>query len=143
MQPDAGALDSDDPGHEFLNLVAKAADVCLKPLSHGVRYSGEVPTNQIDDCGDCVLLVEARDPAGRRCPEQDLELEIYRSGRDLNLMLSRMNDASRPVLWHGSHAVWMDGSSGERCSRPDDGAPFEALCRRLRAILNLEITEDC
>jgi hypothetical protein len=31
--------------------------------------------------------------------------------------------------------VWMDGTSGERCERPADGASIEALARRLRALL--------
>jgi hypothetical protein len=73
---------------------------------------------------------------GARLPEQDLELEIYRSGAELNLMLTRLGDESAPLLWHGSHAVWMQAGSGERCERPIDGAPLEALCRRVRALLN-------
>ena len=84
---------------------------------------------------DCILLIEARDPEGCRLCEGDLELEIYRSGADLNLMVSWVSDEEAPMLWHGSHAVWMQASSGERCERPSDGAPLEALCRRLRAIL--------
>jgi hypothetical protein len=31
--------------------------------------------------------------------------------------------------------VWMDSATGERCERPADGAPLEALCRRIRALL--------
>ena len=143
MQHDAGPLESGDPGRPLLNLVAQAADVCLKPWLHGVRYGSADAVTHIESCDDCVLIVEARDAAGRRCPEQDFELEMYRSGSDLNLMLARVNDETRPVLWHGSHPVWMDGASGERCSRPDDGAPLEALCRRLRAMLNLEVSADC
>ncbi|WP_315856987.1 hypothetical protein [Cyanobium sp. WAJ14-Wanaka] len=41
----------------------------------------------------------------------------------------------RPMLWHGSHAVWMDGATGLRCERPEEGSPIEALGRRLRALL--------
>jgi hypothetical protein len=51
-------------------------------------------------------------------------------------MLTRLGDESAPLLWHGSHAVWMQAGSGERCERPIDGAPLEALCRRVRALLN-------
>ena len=119
----------------LLALVAKAADVCLPPWRHAVRDNDGV-SEQISVRSDCVLLIEARDHGGERCPQQDLELEIYRSGDDLNLMLSRRNDDQGPLLWHGSHPVWMDGSSGVRCDRPSDGAPLEALCRRLRALLN-------
>ena len=80
----------------FLELLAKAADLCLKPQRHAVRYSGA----------------------------------------ELNLMLTRLADENAPLLWHGSHAVWMQAGSGERCERPIDGAPLEALCRRVRALLN-------
>ena len=124
-----------DDEQQWLQQVAKAADLCLKPWRHGVRFSGE-PPRQGETWSDCALLLEARDEQGQRCAQQDLELEIYRSGDDLNLMLTRFNDDSRPLLWHGSHPVWMDANTGERCQRPNDGAPHEALCRRLRALLN-------
>jgi hypothetical protein len=119
----------------FLELLAKAADLCLKPQRHAVRYSGAEPST-IGDCSDCCLRIEARDGEGGRLPDQDLELEIYRSGAELNLMLTRLADENAPLLWHGSHAVWMQAGSGERCERPIDGAPLEALCRRVRALLN-------
>ena len=140
---DVSALLSDQPldGFEaFLADLAKAADLCLKPYRHALRFSGEPPTN-IGDCSDCALLIEARDGDGVRMPEHDLELEIYRSGADLNLMLTRLGDDALPLLWHGSHAVWMQATSGERCERPADGAPFEALCRRIRALLSGERPE--
>ena len=122
------------PFEQFLADIAKAADLCFKPYRHALRFSGEPPTS-MGEFSDCALLIEARDPDGARQPERDLELEIYRSGADLNLMVSWVSDEEAPLLWHGSHAVWMQASSGERCERPSDGAPLEALCRRLRAIL--------
>jgi hypothetical protein len=118
----------------FLVDLARAADLCLKPGRHALRWSGD-PPSRIGDCSDCALLIEARDPDGVRCPERDLELEIYRSGNELNLMLTRLADEQAPLLWHGSHPVWMHHASGERCERPADGAPLEALCRRIRALL--------
>jgi hypothetical protein len=63
---------------------------------------------------------------------------IYRSGKELNLMLTRLADDQAPLLWHGHHPVWMQAASGERCERPADGAPFEAFCRRVRALLSGE-----
>jgi hypothetical protein len=123
-----------DPFEAFLVDLAKAADLCLKPRRHALRFSGEPPTT-IGDCSDCVVLIEARDAQGVRLSERDLELEIYRSGDDLNLMLSFVSDEQAPLLWHGSHPVWMQAASGERCERPPDGAPLEALCRRIRAFL--------
>ena len=137
MSFDLSALGADEPleGFDaFLADLAKAADVCLKPDRHALRFSGDPPSS-IGDCSDCALLIEARDGDGVRRPERDLELEIYRSGADLNLMLTRLGDDALPMLWHGTHAVWMQSASGERCERPVDGAPYEALCRRIRALL--------
>ena len=123
------------PDAPLLELLAKAADVCLKPARHAVLFSGPEPST-IGDCSDCCLRIEARDESGTRLPERDLELEIYRSGSDLNLMLTQLGNEQAPMLWHGSHAVWMLASSGERCERPADGAPLEGFCRRVRALLS-------
>jgi hypothetical protein len=111
-------------------LVAAAADLCRKPLRHAVLLVGEA-----ESCDDCCLRLEARHPDGERWPDGDLELEIYRSGGDLNLTLAWCQGPDRPLLWQGSHPVWMEAESGLRCERPADGAPLEALARRLRALL--------
>ncbi|MEB3308392.1 MAG: hypothetical protein VKK98_09625 [Cyanobacteriota bacterium] len=121
--------------------VARAADLCLTPWRHAVRFKGGNPTTEVGDdeqraaveSRDCELLIEARDAEGIRAPEQDFVLEIYRSGEDLNLMLSSVLDESSPLLWHGNHPVWMKADNGERCQRPPQGERLEAFCRRLRA----------
>lgn len=111
--------------------VAAAADLCLKPWRHAV-----IPLLSLDEGSDEIhVRVEARTTAGERQPEHDVELEIYRSGKDLNVMLSWCEPPDRPMLWHGRHPVWMDGDQGQRCERPPDGAPLEAFSRRLRALL--------
>lgn len=135
----AGAEDPNQPRENpdwapFLAQLAAAADLCLKPRRHAARFSGQSPEAE-GFCSDLCLRIEARDPDGCRWPEGDLELEIYRSGSDLNLMLSSLADEEAPLLWHGQHAVWMHSSSGQRCERPQDGAPLEALARRIRALV--------
>jgi len=130
LPPDDGA---EEP--QLLELVAQAADLCFKPLRHAVRFRDE-PTSTVGDCSDSCLLIEARDGGGTRLPDADLELEIYRSGGELNLMLSRVLDDQAPLLWHGSHPVWMQADSGLRCERPEGCAPLESFCRRLRALLS-------
>jgi hypothetical protein len=120
------------PNADLSQLVAAAADLSRKPLRHGVVLTST------DADSDCCLRLEVRDADGQRQPEHDLELEIYRSGTSLqtslHLTLAWVQDDTRPMLWHGSHAVWMD-PSGQRCDRPQDGMPLEALARRLRALL--------
>ena len=117
---------------DLLVLIAKAADVCLKPWSHAVVLIDPSALERLDDLH---VRIETRDGDGRRHPEHDLELEIYRSGEEINLMLSWWDQPDRPMLWHGRHPVWMDGESGQRCAAPQDAAPLEALGRRLRALV--------
>jgi hypothetical protein len=123
-----------------LQLVAAAADLCLKPLRHAVvpqvpkkeEASGSADLAQDQDWA---LRLQARDGDGRRLPDHDIELEIYRSGTRHNLMLCRVVPEDQPLLWHGGHPVWMDGANGQRCERPPDGEALEALARRLHALL--------
>ena len=113
---------------DLRRLVAAAADLCRKPLRHGVVLTSD-PEQE-----DCSLRIETRSPEGERRTEEDLELEIYRCGQDLHLTLAWAEPDDRPMLWQGSHPVWMS-PRGERCERPADGLPLEALARRLRALL--------
>ena len=141
-----GLLDQsiDDLKPSLAVLICSAADVCRKPLIHALvpvdqQFSADQASTSNPDSLETMIDVrarlESREPDGSRCSEQDLELEIYQSGDDLNLMLSWWNQEERPMLWHGHHPVWMDGETGKRCSAPADGAPLEALARRLRALL--------
>lgn len=120
------------PSGQNLNLpleqLARAADLCHQPWIHAARLLSA-------DAGECTVRLEARNSAGERQPQHDLELEIYRSGADLNLMLSQVADEQAPLLWHGGHAVWLCSDSGEPCPAPPAGAPLEALGRRVRALL--------
>lgn len=129
---DDGALA--DGWQPFLTDLARAADLCLRPWRHALRFHGPAPEPGTT-ITECTLLIEARDADGQRHHERDLELEIYRSGDGLNLMLSFCTDPETPMLWHGNHPVWMEAASGERCERPAEGAPLEAFCRRVKALL--------
>lgn len=141
--PSEGGAGDDGVGDDgvawgpFLAQVAGAADLCRKPYRHALRFSGAVPDPAADETDLC-LLIEARDPDGARDPAADLELEIYRSGSAINLMLARSDSDTAPLLWQGQHAVWMDAQSGARCAAPQDGAPLEALARRIRALVALD-----
>lgn len=125
--------DDDGANTDLIRLVAAAADLCRTPLRHGVVPVSE-PAGGDGETLDVSLRLEARTAEGERLPEQDLELEIYPSGADLNLTLAWCQDEQRPMLWQGGHPVWMD-AAGSRCAPPTDGAPVEALARRLRALL--------
>lgn len=142
--PDPSCL----PEADLAQRVAAAADLCRKPLRHAVLATTD-PANpdatsleQVAEPGDCCLKLEVRSPAGERLAEEDLELELYRSGDDLHLTLAWAADPELPMLWQGRHPVWMS-SNGSRCERPAAGLPLEALARRLRALLRPEpLTPD-
>jgi len=123
-EPSIGSANTD-----LCQLVAAAADLCRRPLRHAV-----VAPEGVDSLDLCLQL-EARSPEGERMPAEDLELEIYRSGAELNLTLAWRQGEDHPLLWQGSHPVWMDGATGLRSHCPPEGAPLEALARRLRALL--------
>ena len=103
-----------------------------KPWRHSVVLVDPSEAVELDDLN---VRIECRDGDGKRQTEHDLALEVYRSGAEINLMLSWWDQPNRPLLWHGRHPVWMSGETGERCSAPADAAPIEALGRRLRSLL--------
>ncbi len=127
---------------ELCSVVASAADFCLKPWIHAVIISKspqEISTSVDHSLQskeiDLVMKIECRDKEGNRLTEHDLELEVFRSGKELNLMLSWIGQDERPMLWHGKYAIWMDGISGKRCASPDDGSKLESFARRIRTLL--------
>lgn len=136
------------PNTDLAQLVAAAADLCRKPLRHAVLPAplrsgpGEAltadPATLPLSSDDCCLWLQVRSASGERLPEEDLELELFRSGDDLHLTVAWLEETERSMLWQGKHPVWMQPSSGERCERPAEGAPVEALARRLRALLSPE-----
>ena len=113
--------------------VAKAADLCLKPYVHSVSLE-ENRLNDFNDFEDLIFKIQCRNIDGEREQSMDIELEVYKSGNEVNMTLSWKSLIDRPILWQGKHAVWMDSSSGVQCEIPSYGKSFESLARRLRTI---------
>jgi len=128
---------------ELASLVASAADVCIKPWRHAVVFENppdflqeelaikEEQNHEVD----FKMRIECRDKAGEKFPEKDLEVEVFQSGNDINLIMSWSNQIEKPMLWHGKHAVWMDSNNGTHCLAPKGGSSLEALARKLRSLL--------
>ena len=112
--------------------VAKAADLSLKPYVHSVSLENEL--NDANDLEDLILKIQCRNIDGEREESMDIELEVYKSGKEVNMTLSWKSQIDRPMLWQGKHAVWMDGSSGMQCETPSYGKSLESLARRLRTV---------
>ncbi len=122
-----------DSYHDLFTEIAKAADYCFKPWLYSVVDSSD--NELVGENLDFVLLVQCRNKEGERHPENDLELEIYRSGSDVNVMVSWYEKKDLPILWHGKYSVWMNPESGRRCQAPDNGSNIESFVRRLKVFL--------
>ena len=124
-----------DSYHDFLTEIAKAADICMKPWKHSVLLDEDISQEQISDnqFSELIVRVECRDSNGERYSEKDIEIEIFRSGSELNITLAWHKFPLRPILWQGKHSLWMDAETGKKSPPPLQGESFEALARRLRA----------
>ncbi|ABX08920.1 hypothetical protein [Prochlorococcus marinus] len=126
---------TDTSTHNLLNQVAKAADLCLIPWRHSVVDKSSNTNNGNSSSIDLILHIENRNIEGERVPEEDIDLEIFKSGLDLSITLAWSYYEQRPILWHGQHSVWMDAGTGKQCDAPSYSASFEAFVRRVRSLL--------
>ena len=122
----------------LISEVAKAADLSLKPYSHSVFL--ENPVDDENDLEDLIFKIQSRNIDGEREESMDIELEVYKSGNELNMTLSWKSLIDRPILWQGKHPVWMDSSSGVQCEKPSYGNHFESLARRLRTVFKASLS---
>ena len=81
---------------DLLVLIAKTSDVCRKPWRHAVVLVDPSAAAELDDLN---VRIECRHAEGERQTDLDLELEVYRSGAEINLMLSWWDQPNRPLLW--------------------------------------------
>ncbi len=121
----------------LISEVAKAADICMKPYLHSVSLENQF--HDANDLEDLIFKIQCRNIDGEREETMDIELEVYKSGKEVNMTLSWKSLIDRPILWQGKHAVWMDSSSGVQCDIPSDGKLFESLARRLRTIFKTSL----
>ena len=100
--------------------------------------------NSVTD--DLIFKIQRRNTDGEREDFMDIELEVYKSGNEVNMTISWKSLIDRPILWHGKHSIWMDSSSGVQCDPPSYGKIFESLARRLRTVFktswNLPISDQ-
>tara|TARA_Y100001978_G_C23599253_1_gene387884 strand:- start:419 stop:811 length:393 start_codon:yes stop_codon:yes gene_type:complete len=121
-----------DSTDELIAEVARAADICMKPYAHSVFLENQ--SGDDNDLNDLIFKIQSRNLEGEREESRDIELEVYRSGNEVNMTISWKFLINRPILWQGKHAVWMDSSSGVQCDAPSYGKIFESLARRLRIV---------
>ncbi len=117
--------------------IAKSTELCFEPWKYSVVYlSGSSSSPELDkDNPELLLRIECRDKTGKRFLDNDIEVEIFKSGVDINITLYWRQEEDYPILWHGNHSVWMEGLTGKLCSTPECGSSLEALARRLKTLL--------
>jgi len=113
---------------ELLQSICKCADHSKPEL----RHAAILLEAAVDSW---VVRLEARDCAGLRREQDDLELEIYGSAKDPSLQIGWLQQQNQPLLWLGRHPVWMDPNTGLRQERPSAGMDLETMARRLRSLL--------
>ena len=108
----------------------------MKPFKHSVVSNSDlVEKLPIEDqFDDFILRLECRTSEGSRSTENDLDLEIYKSGKDTNLILSWTNRNENIYLWQGAHSIWIDSLTGKRIDSPIGSNNVESLARRVRAL---------
>ncbi len=120
--------------NNWQSLIAASADHCIKPWKHSVvnnTFNADIDELNQFLPEEINVRIECRSLEGTRHPENDLELEIYKSGNDMNLMLSWVNKPNNPILWQGKHSFWIDSTNGIKCDPPPEFEPLELLARKL------------
>ncbi|ABM72019.1 possible coat protein-like protein [Prochlorococcus marinus str. MIT 9515] len=116
---------------ELNRLIAKSADLTNKPFLHSVvKINGEYEINNEDI--DLTVNILCRDNEGKRLEIYDLELELFRSNRELVLVISKLNYPDEPILWSGIKTIWMNSNSGKKCLPPKYSSKLENLATRIK-----------
>ena len=115
-------------------IIAKSADLTNKPFLHSVvNIKGEYDFCELNL--DLTVHILCRDVDGKRLELYDLELELFRSNKDLVLVISKFNFPEEPILWSGVNSLWMDSNNGKKCNPPNYSSKLENLANRIRTYI--------
>ena len=85
----------ENPPKNIESLIAKSADLTNKPFVHSVvKINGEYEFE--DEDIDLTVNILCRDKEGKRLEIYDLELELFKSNRELVLVISKLNFPDEP-----------------------------------------------
>ncbi|ABB49841.1 geminivirus coat protein-like protein [Prochlorococcus marinus str. MIT 9312] len=122
----------ENPPKNIESLIAKSADLTNKPFVHSVvKINGEYEFEEEDI--DLTVNILCRDKEGKRLEIYDLELELFKSNKELVLVISKLNFPDEPILWCGVKTLWMDSNNGKKCNSPKYGARLENLANRIKS----------
>ena len=86
----------ENPPKNIGSLIAKSADLTNKPFVHSVvKINGEYEFE--DENIDLTVNILCRDKEGKRLEIYDLELELFKSNKELVLVISKLNFPDEPI----------------------------------------------
>jgi len=125
----------ENPPKNKESLIAKSADLTNKPFVHSVvKINGEYEIEGEDI--DLTVNILCRDKEGKRFEIYDLELELFKSDKELVLVISKLNFPDEPILWCGVKTLWMDSNNGKKCNPPKYSARLENLANRIKSFFD-------
>ena len=125
----------ENPPKNIESLIAKSADLTNKPFVHSVvKINGEYEFE--DEDIDLTVNILCRDKEGKRLEIYDLELELFKSNKELVLVISKLNFPDEPILWCGVKTLWMDSNNGKKCNSPKYSSGLENLANRIKSFID-------
>ena len=125
----------ENPPKNIESLIAKSADLTNKPFVHSVvKINGEYEFEEEEI--DLTVNILCRDKEGKRLEIYDLELELFKSNKELVLVISKLNFPDEPILWCGVKTLWMDSNNGKKCDAPKYSARLENLANRIKSFID-------
>ena len=117
------------------SLIAKSADLTNKPFVHSVvKMSGEYEIEEEDI--DLTVNILCRVKEGKRLEIYALELELFKSNKELVLVISKLHFPDEPILWCGVKTLWMNSNNGKKCNPPKYSARLENLANRIKSFID-------
>ena len=117
------------------SLIAQSSDLTNKPFVHSVvKINGEYDIEEEDI--DLTVNILCRDKEGKRLEIYDLELELFKSNKELVLVISKLNFPDEPILWSGVKTLWMYSNNGKKCNPPKYSARLENLANRIKSFID-------
>ena len=125
----------ENPSKNIESLIAKSADLTNKPFVHSVvKIKGEYEIEEEDI--DLTVNILCRNKEGKRLEIYDLELELFKSNKELVLVISKLNFPDEPILWCGVKTLWMNSNNGKKCNSPKYSARLENLANRIKSFID-------
>ena len=125
----------ENPPKNIESLIAKSADLTNKPFVHSVvKINGEYEFE--DEDIDLTVNILCRDKEGKRLEIYDLELELFKSNKELVLVISKLNFPDEPILWCGVKTLWMNSNNGKKCNAPKYSNRLENLANRIKSFID-------